>query len=202
MILNLYVQHINQNQGYEKNSISRMKKSKITWQDVKSILIKKDNVELLKLIGDLYSLDNKNKTFIHARYSFIEPIKPYKEIILKSLYPDFMRNEQLRLGAGRKAISEYKKAVGDPIGVLELSIYYIECGHKFTLEYGDIDEPFYDSLESMFDRVLKILKQFNQTIIDKYFPRLLSLTKEVSEIGWGYYDYLISELEEAFPDKF
>lgn len=177
-------------------------KSKITWQDVKNTLIKKDNGELIKLIRDLYSLNDKNKAFIHARYSFIDPLTPYKAIISKSLYPDPMRNEPLKLGAGRKAISEYKKAVGDPIGVLELSIYYIEYGHKFTLEYGDIDEQFYDSLESMFDRVLKMLTQFDQTIIDKYFPRLLSLTEEVSGIGWGHYDYLITELEEAFPDKF
>ena len=177
-------------------------KSKITWQDVKSKLIKEESGELLKLIWDLYSLNDKNRTFIHARYSFIDPLKPYKTIISKSLYPDPIRNEPLMLAAGRKAISEYKKAVGDPIGMLELSIYYIECGHKFTLEYGDIDEQFYDSLESMFDRVLKMLTQFDQTIIDKYFPRLLSLTEEVSGIGWGHYDYLITELEEAFPDKF
>lgn len=177
-------------------------KSKTTWQDVKSSLIKKDNGELLKLIGDLYSLNDRNKTFIHARYSFIDPLKPYKEIILKSLYPDPMKNKPLSLGTGRKAISEYKKAVGDPIGVLELSIYYIETGHRFTLDYGDIDEQFYDSLESMFDKVLKMLKQTDQAIVDKYFPRLLSLTEEVSGIGWGHYDYLISELEEAFPEKF
>ncbi len=113
-----------------------------------------------------------------------------------------MENEPLRLGTARKAISEYKKAVGDPIGVLELSIYFIEAGHRFTLDFGDIDEQFYDSLESMFDKVLKMVMQFDQTLIDKYFPRLLSLTKEVSGIGWGHYDYLISELEEAFPDKF
>jgi hypothetical protein len=180
----------------------KKEKSKITWQDVKNILIKKGNRELLKLIGDLYSLNNKNKTFVHAKYSLIDPLKPYKEIILKSLYPDPMNNEQLSLGTGRKAISEYKKAVGDAIGVLELSIYYIESGHRFTLEYGDIDEQFYDSLESMFAKVLKILTQFDQTVIDKYFPRLLSLTEEVSGIGWGYYDNLMSELEEAFPEKF
>jgi len=177
-------------------------KNKISWLEAKNILSKKDNRELLKLIADLYSLSDKNRTFIQARYSLIDPLKPYKEIISRSLYPDPMENESLKLGVGRKAISEYKKAVGDPSGVLELSIHYIECGHNFTLAYGDIDEQFYDSLESMFDKVLKLVKQFDLEIIDKYFPRLLSLANEVSGIGWGHYDYLITELEEAFPDKF
>jgi hypothetical protein len=112
-----------------------------------------------------------------------------------------MRNETLRIGDGRKAISEYKKAVGDPIGILELSIYFIECGHQFTLEYGDIDEKFYDSLESMFDKVLKMLKKFDQSTIDKYFPRILSLVYEVKGIGWGHYDYLVDRLESEFPGK-
>ncbi len=36
-------------------------KSKTTWQNVKSILVTKENRELLNLIGDLYSLNNKSQ---------------------------------------------------------------------------------------------------------------------------------------------
>lgn len=54
---------------------------------------------------------------------------------------------------GRKAISDYKKASGDEVGVLDIMVYYVEMGTKFTLEYGDIYEEFYDSLESMFKKV-------------------------------------------------
>ena len=90
-------------------------KNKITWQDVKNILIEKDSKELLKLARDLYSLNDQ---------------------------------------------------------------------------------------KSMFDKVLKILKKLDQKTNDEYFPRLLDLVNQVSGIGWGHYDYLITELEEAFPEKF
>jgi len=130
-----------------------------------------------------------------------DQIKPYKEIIEQSLYPDPMSNDPISLFNGRRAISRYKKAVGDANGILELMVYYVECGNQLTVDYGDIDEKFYDSLESMFIDVLKILSKSEQQTIDNYLPRLISLVELATGIGWGYYDNMSDHLFEAFGDE-
>ena len=170
----------------------------IPWGKVKEVLVDKDSKELLLLVKDLYSLNKDNKTFIQTKYSLIDSIKPYKDIIEQSLYPDPIKNDPINLSNGRKAISRYKKAVGDPNGVLELMVYYVECGNQLTVDYGDIDEKFYNSLESMFIDVLKILMESKQETIDKYLPRLRNLVGKAKGIGWGYYDNMSDYLFEAF----
>jgi len=82
------------------------------------------------------------------------------------------------------------------VGKLELMIYYLEQGNQFTVDYGDIDEPFYSSLESMFNRVLLELEQQPENIQATYLPRLESIVESAQDIGWGYYDYISDILEE------
>jgi hypothetical protein len=151
------------------------KTKKTTWRDVKVILSEKDKGELLKLVGDLYSLNKDNKVFIHSRFRIgKEQLEPYKKVISEALYPDIYKNKSIKLSAGRKAISEYRKATKDTIGSIELMVHYLECGNQFTVNFGDIDE---------------------------YFSRLERVVDSASDIGWGYYDYISDLLEEYFPDK-
>lgn len=168
-----------------------MKKNKLAWRDVKTILADKENSEILKLIGDLYALSDENKTFVHSRYSIGDnPLKPYQDIISDALYPDVMCNQPIQLSVGRKAISDYFKATKNKIGQLELMFHYVETGNQFTLDLGDIDESFYSSLESMFDRILSTIKKQPKDIQIRCLPRLENIVDSVHGMGWGYYDYL------------
>src|SRR5712691_12221660 len=140
----------------------RMKKQAraASWQDVKAILSQQSPRELLQLIRDLYALRPEVKDFIQARFLRAKAnVAPYKKTIHPSLYPDVIHGEDIALARGRKAISEYKKATNDPVGTLELMVYYVECGNQFTVDYGDIDEEFYESLDSMFTQVVKTLQK-------------------------------------------
>jgi len=173
-------------------------KKKPTWKEVKAILTQKDNRELVKLISDLYALGVDNKTFIHSRYSVGKSIlEPYKGIISESLYPDVYKNKPIRLAVGRKAISDYYKATQDEIGRLELMMHYLEQGNQFTVDYGDIDESFYSSLESMFERILSGIKQQPKNIQDEYISRLENIVESAKDMGWGYYDYISDIFEEV-----
>lgn len=67
-------------------------------------------------------------------------------------------NQPVKLSAARKAISDYRKAVGDAEGLAELMSFYAECGIEYTVAMGDIDEPFYISVEKVFLEGLKMLK--------------------------------------------
>jgi hypothetical protein len=97
---------------------------KPSWTNVKSILITKEPVELLMLIKDLYAINKNNKTFIEARYQVSNDVlEPYKKIISDALYPDVTKNKPISLSAGRKAISDYKKAANDSVGTIELMVH-------------------------------------------------------------------------------
>lgn len=177
-----------------------MENEKNSWQKVKIILSNRNKPELIKLIADLYSLNTANKNFIYTKYSLINPIGHYKEIIRQSLYPDIGRNMRLSLSKAKKAISEYRKASNDPNGVLELMVCYVEYGNQFTVDYGDVDEQFYYSIEAMFTKIIEILPQFNKTTVDLYLLRLENLVEKAKYTGWGYYDYLVDALSQAKID--
>lgn len=164
---------------------------KPTWKDVKSILVEKENTELLKLIADLYSSSAENKSFIHSRYAVGgKTLEPYRAIITESLYPDVYKNIPIRLSVGKKAISDYFKATKDKAGQLELMVHYLEAGNNFTVDFGDIDEQFYSSLESMFERILAELRKQSTDVQEKYFSRLEGAVSSARNIGWGYYDHI------------
>jgi hypothetical protein len=48
----------------------------------------------------------------------------------------------------KKVLSEYKKATGNKIAIIDLMVHYVECGNDFTL---DLDGPYYTSIESVFE---------------------------------------------------
>ena len=120
---------------------------------IKSRINQFSSDEYLEIIKDLYDLSSTNKTFLESRFlqSSIDSLKPYKKIIEKALYPSITSNRGISLKDGKKAISDYKKSTKDDLGTMELMLFYVECGHKFTSEYGDIDEPFYNSLISVLE---------------------------------------------------
>jgi len=171
-----------------------------SWQDVKAILAQQSPQELLQLIRDVYALRPEVKDFIHARLLRAQAnVAPYKHTIHQSLYPDVIHGEDIALARGRKAISDYKKATKDPMGTLDLMTYYVECGTQLTVDYGDIDAGFYESLESMFTQVVKMLQKSDQDTIDRFLPRLEGIVRQAHGIGWGYYDVIAETLKEAFP---
>ncbi len=124
---------------------------------------------------------------------------PYKKIIQASVCPEF--GNTLALLSGANAIQAYKKTTNCKEGTLELMMYFVECGNKFTILYGDIDEDFYGNLETMFQDVVDIVKQSNKEIIDHYLPRLKRVVKDADGIGWGYYDTIEEYLSDAFPNS-
>jgi len=58
---------------------------------------------------------------------------------------------KLRFSEARKAINDYRKATGNLPGTTELLMTYVERGAEFTHKYGDIDQRFYNSVETALD---------------------------------------------------
>ena len=83
---------------------------------------------------------------------------------------------------------------------MELTVYYIEKANDSALDYGEINERFYSSIESMLDAALKMLKNSPDNIIEEFLPRLRTVVSRADGMKWGYYDYIADAVEGAFPE--
>ena len=93
------------------------------------------------------------------------------------------------------------KAVRDARGELDLMIHFVECGNRFTLEYGDIHEAFYHALVHMYVRAAKVTKDLPLPERQSFQDRLRKLTESSDGIGWGYHDGLCDAYYSAFPGE-
>jgi hypothetical protein len=157
--------------------------------------------DLVNLVADLYDFDERNRAFVEARFGLAEDgLAPYKRRIWDALYPDIFKGGTIQLSAARKAIRDYRRAVRAPEGVIELLIYYVATGTNVTLDYGDIDDAFYDSLASVFDEAVSSVEKGDPNLQERFVPRLAAIVKVGKGLGWGYGTFLVSRFAAAFPD--
>ena len=184
-----------------------MRSNKPSWKTVKTEIAYWDQKRLLGLVQDLYALNRTNADFLHARLlggaNDDNALEPYKRRIQVAVCPKQPWKQDVRLSEGRKAISEYRKAIGDTHGLLTLMLHYVRCGNDFTLEFGDIDEPFYNSMCSMVDQFCKLLiKQGDTKLAQEFIPLLETEFQRIDgQMGWGYPDEVgdqLAELKDAF----
>ncbi|MHB8763952.1 MAG: hypothetical protein ACYDA8_06400 [Deferrisomatales bacterium] len=175
--------------------------SKPKWSDVKPGVAGLDHKGLVALVSDLYALSKDNRDFLHARFDpAADPLAAYKEIIDGCMHPDVMRNRPVQIAKAKRAISAYSRAAGTPLGEAELMTYFVERGNAFTVEFGDVDEGFYDALLGMFGRAVRSVLEFPEPEREALRRRLGAIVESSSGIGWGYHDGLCDEYYEAFPD--
>jgi hypothetical protein len=181
--------------------LAKKKQASPTWSDVKSVLARLDQKQLVQLAGDLYRLSKENKDFFHARFAVGEdPLAPYKKIVEGCMYPNVYRDEPVQIANAKRAISSYSQAVPDPLGEAELMTFFVECGNNFTVEFGDIDGEFYDALNLMYKRTIEKVLSLPVEQRSDFRERLREIMKSSGGIGWGYHDELCHDFYEAFPE--
>ena len=177
-------------------------KKKATWSDVKTVISSFERPALLGIIADLYTFSPENRDFLHARFSLGgDVLKPYKKVIEEALFPDVIANDDVEIAVAKKAIANYGKAVGDPKGMLELMVYFVECGAAFSLDVGYGDDDFFTSLERMYEKAIKLLLTLDEATIDEYYNRFEELVDSTKDIGWGFHDTLSDIFYGAFPKE-
>ena len=135
---------------------TRQSKSHPTWTDVKAKLADFDRAALLDLIRSLYSANKDNQVFLHSRFGLGgDVLEPYKKIIDRWLWPDVLRKQDVSVSQAKQAISDYKKAVGDPEGVAELMVFYCEQAAGFCSDIYSDDEGYFNALVRMFEQALQ-----------------------------------------------
>ena len=143
---------------------------------------------------DLYALNADNKVFLSTRLLHGTPdeiAEPYRRIIRQVFNPD-RGMPSFRLSAARKALNDFKKASADPRLILDLMLFYVEQGVICTDTYGDIDEPFYDNLLSVYDSAAQLVGEIEDPrLIDPFQSRFQKLVSDTRGLGWGFHDGLV-----------
>ena len=179
-------------------------KSQPTWTDVKEKLADFDRTALLGLIQSLYSAHKDNQTFLRARFGLGEDVlEPYKKIIDRWLWPDVLRKQDTSLSQAKQAISDYKKAVGDPEGLAELMVFYCERAAGFCSDIGNDDEGYFDAMVRMFEQALKLANALSAHRRDDLITRLDRVRVIGHEFGYGVgdaMDFLLSKYTRRCAD--
>jgi hypothetical protein len=174
------------NEHNEHIMARRQPASKPTWADVKAELAMFDRPGLLALIQDLYAAHKDNQTFLHARFGLGEDIlKPYKETLDRWLWPDVLRNQDTSVVKAKQAISGYKRAVGEPVGLAELMVFYCERAAGFCSDVGYQDDSYFNALVRMFEQALQIIAQLSATNPNPLIARLDKVRTISHNFGYG-----------------
>ncbi|MFD0676895.1 MULTISPECIES: DUF6155 family protein [unclassified Paenibacillus] len=181
------------------------KSKKTSIPEIKKSLKSYEKEALISMLMDCYKLSSDVKNYIHI---LINPDETIEELFEKSKHQ--IRQEffperglaRLRLSHAKKAITDFKNLSNDEVRTIDLMIYYVEVGVNFTNAYGDIDEPFYNSMISMYSNVIKKIVG-NEALFHRFNERLETIVGKTAGIGWGFHDelsYLYMEFAAEFEE--
>jgi len=146
--------------------------------------------QLIKDIADLFKKNSFVKDYYNTKYSNDNNqsvLIKYKDIIEDEFFPENGFGKA-RLSVAKKAITEFKKISNDRTQIAELMVFYVENGVKYTDCYGDINQQFYLSMESMYERALEFIT--DNGLLAKFNARCLKIVNDTSDMGWGFHDQL------------
>lgn len=161
------------------------KRSTPSWSDLKTKLADFDRAGLIGLVQDLYAASRDNQAFLHARFALgDDPLKPYKATITQWINPADYR-KPISVSKAKKAISDYKKALGQPEGLAELTVFYCEEVFGFLAGCGMDDDGFFDALVRMFQQALKYVLALPVAQQSAFLARLNRVRQMGQGVGWG-----------------
>jgi hypothetical protein len=171
----------------------------VTWSQIKASLTSLDRPELICLLKDLFDHSIESRAFLSARF-LAEGVPDaildkYRKRIVEQFLPK--RGEgKLDLRSARRTIRDYRKATSDLAGTVDLMLTYVESGTDFTNQFGDISESFYNSLESVLDEMVGLLRTTEgAALYPRFQDRVSRLARIASGIGWGYGDHVTEQVE-------
>ncbi|MBQ7865864.1 MAG: hypothetical protein IJ350_05780 [Clostridia bacterium] len=154
--------------------------------DLKKQLNTMDKAELIALICRLYKVSKQSQGMIDVELCGDTAEEQLVIDCQKQIRAAFF-GSKLSMKNARKVISDFKKVSRNQENVAELMLCYVECGVEFTNVYGDVDEAFYHSIETMFMDYVKLLNGMDHDgCYKKHAARLAKVCYNASDIGWGF----------------
>jgi len=163
------------------------------WSAIRQQIAEWSKPALLTLVKDLHDASPENRDFLRARFDAEntggEALEKYRRKIIEQFFPQ-RGDGKLKLAESRKAIRDYRKATGNVAGTIDLMLTYVENGTEFTQQFGDINESYYNSLESVLNELARLLCGEGRELYPKFRDRLTRVEQLADHIGWGYGDYV------------
>jgi hypothetical protein len=164
-------------------AVVRSKNAFPTWSDVRAALLDFDRAGLQGLVQDLYTAGKDNQAFLHARLGLgHDQLRHFKASISRPISPDTMKRQPISVSKAKKAIADYKKAIGHPNGMAELSIFYCEEAFGFLESYSIEDEAYF-ALISMCRRSIEFVSRLPPAGRTTYLERLDKLRSHARNVG-------------------
>jgi hypothetical protein len=166
--------------------VVRSKNISPSWSDVKTALLDFDRAGLRALVRDLYTVSKDNQAFLHARLGVgHDHLRPFKASISKWISPDLMKGQPISMAKAKKAIADYKKAIGRPDGMAELSTFYCEEAFGFLESCGMEDESYFTALIRMYGLSIEFVSRLSPAERTTYIERLDKLRSRGRNVGWA-----------------
>lgn len=166
----------------------------LTLSQLKKQLVQLERTEVEQLLIDLYKFPNA-KEVINLRllgndYE-LGLVARYQKMLDDIFFPK-SQAKNFHLVSAKKVIKDFKKIATNDANIIELLLYFVECGTSFTLMYGDIGSSFYLSMETVFNDCVKLFNQQpDASLFIKLKSRIDQLLASVDgQLGWGYFDEL------------
>lgn len=176
---------------------------KLTITQVKKELSKLPNEELIDIISRMYKSSKEASDLVNLILGNDSVLDDALAEAKKKVRTQFFTKRgfgRLNLSAAKSEITAFKRICNVPARLIDLQLYYVECGIEFTNMLGDINESFYNSMAGMYETVVKsLIKSKDLKLIEEFMPRLQGAVEDTGAIGWGFNEdlsYTFSELED------
>ena len=177
------------------------KKNTPSWTDAKTRLADVDRAGLTGLLQDLYTASKDNQAFLHARFALGDDVlKSYKATMTRWLWPDWTKNQNPSVAKAKKAISDYKRAIGQAQGLAELMVFYCEQAAGFSDDVGLQDAVYFDALVRMFEQALNAATALPGPLRSELLARLDAVRRTSHNFGYGVGDDMDALLAEHGHD--
>lgn len=164
--------------------------AKINLTELKKRLKQASKDDLIREIGELYKRFEPVKDYYQVKFGEDHELgvaDKYKSLVENEFFPK-RGIGQARLAIARKAVMDYKKVCRDQAAVIDVMLFYVEQGVKYTMAYGDINEAFYSSMESMYERAITAIGKAG--LKDTFDKRCHKILDDTRNMGWGFHDTL------------
>lgn len=119
-------------------------------------------------------------------------LEKYKKRLYKIFNPSNIVRSGFSVEKAQQVLSEFADMCTDGRWCGDLSLYFAECATDFTMNFGDIDEKFYDALGDAYRDAVAIARE-DEELYKLWKDRLEYIYHEFLGFGWGMEAYITEE---------